>query len=322
MKNRLFSLVRESCARVAGLARSVRINRELIGDYVASLPIEKALNPVMDTENHFCDDPEAALVYFLVLDCINFGSGWFNELDLEPGCTNGYFTIASRLKRDFIARGSYPAAFLQQMSAEECCRVFGQNPDNSAALQLMTLFAAALRDFGDLLQRDFSGSCRELVLSSGYSAAELGNRLLKMPFYRDIFPYAGRDVYLLKRLQITASDLHIAFNGTGYGRFDDIRELTIFADNLVPHVLMIDGILQYSDSLAAMINSGQPLASGSEEEIELRACCVHAVELMREELSVRNIGVSSQGLDYLLWNRGLEEKYAGIPSHRTRCVFY
>ncbi len=322
MKNRLFSLVRESCARVAGLARSVSINRDLIGDYVTSLPIEKALNPVMDTENHFCDDSEAALVYFLVLDCINFGSGWFSELDLESGCSNGYFTIASRLKRDFIARGNYSPGFLQQMSAEECCRVFGQRPDNPAAFQLMTLFAAAMRDFGDLLQRDFSGSCRELVLGAGNSAAELGARLLKMPFYRDIFPYAGRDVYLLKRVQITASDLYIAFNGSGYGRFDDICDLTIFADNLVPHVLMLDGILQYSDSLAAAIASGQMLVSGSDAEIEMRACCVHAVELMREELAIRNILVSSQGLDYLLWNRGLDERYARTPSHVTRCVFY
>ncbi len=322
MKNRLFSLVRESCARAAGVARSVSINHELIGDYVASLPIEKALNPVMDSENHFCDDPEAALVYFLVLDCINFGSGWFNELDLEPGGANGYFTIASRLKRDFIARGSYSPGFLQQMSAAECCRIFGQNADKPAAFQLMNLFAAALRDFGDLLQRDFSGSCRELVLGSGNSAAELGNRLLKMPFYRDIFPYAGREVYLLKRVQITASDLHIAFNGTGYGRFDDIGDLTIFADNLVPHVLMLDGILQYSDRLAGEIAAGLPLAAGSDEEVELRACCVHAVELMRAALARQNIAVSSQGLDYLLWNRGLDEKYAAAPSHITRCVFY
>lgn len=322
MKNRLFSLVRESCARVAGLARSVSIRQDLIGDYVASLPIEKALNPVMDTENHFCDDPEAALVYFLVLDCINFGSGWFNELDLEPGCANGYFTISSRLKRDFINRGSYSAGFLQQMSAEECCRIFGQRHDNPAAFQLMNLFAAALRDFGDLLQRNFSGSCRELVLSSGHSASELGNRLLKMPFYRDIFPYAGRDVCLLKRVQITASDLHIAFKGSGYGRFDDIADLTIFADNLVPHVLMLDGILQYSAALAGAIAAGQSLASGSDEEIELRACCIHAVEMMREELARRNVTVTSQGLDYLLWNRGLDEKYARTPSHVTRCVFY
>ena len=51
-ENRLF-YCQESCARVAGLARSVSINHDLLGDYVASLPVEIALNPVMDTENHF-----------------------------------------------------------------------------------------------------------------------------------------------------------------------------------------------------------------------------------------------------------------------------
>lgn len=139
-----------------------------------------------------------------------------------------------------------------------------------------------------------------------------------MPFYRDIFPYAGRDVCLLKRIQITASDLHIAFKGSGYGRFDDIADLTIFADNLVPHVLMLDGILQYSDALAGAIAAGQSLASGSDEEIELRAC-VHAVELMREELARRNVTVTSQGLDYLLEPRTRRRIYQNPVACHQMC---
>ncbi len=322
MKNRLFLLIRESCARVAGRARSVSINHDLLSSYASELPIQKALNPIMDTETHFCEDPETMLVYFLVLDCINFGSGWFSALDLEPGTSNGYFTIASRLKSDFIRRGCYPAQFLQKLCPDECCRIFGQSPANHAALELMKLFATALNQFGELLQKEFSGSCRRLIAAAGHSAAALAEILMQMPFYRDFFPYDGADVYLLKRAQITASDLHMAFNGRDYGQFDDVEELTIFADNLVPHVLRVDGILTFSPAMETAITAGQELPSGSGEEIELRACGLHAVELLRQEYASQGVRVSSQGLDYLLWNRGLEAKYQVSPTHITRCVFY
>ncbi len=322
MQNRLFSTVRESCAKVAERARYVKIDRQFLSDYARSLPVSEALNPVMDTENHFCEDPETMLVYFLVLDCINFGSGWFSSLNLESGMNNGYFTIASRLKNDFIARGCYQARFLQKITAEDCSLIFKQDKNSAEAGALMAYFAAALNAFGDFLTAEFAGSCSRLVAAAGCSAAALAEILLKMPFYRDCFLYEDIEVFLLKRAQITASDLHIAFSGQSYGRFDDIGELTIFADNLVPHVLQVDGLLTYEKSLAERISAGIHLESGSAEEIELRACSVHAVELLRGEYAAHGVKITSQGLDYLLWNRGLALKYSSRPSHVTRCVYY
>ena len=48
----------------------------------------------------------------------------------------------------------------------------------------------------------------------------------------------------LKRAQIAAADLCRA----GVAEFADLGELTMFADNLVPHVLRLDGILVRSAS--------------------------------------------------------------------------
>ncbi|NCB37870.1 MAG: hypothetical protein EOM80_03795 [Erysipelotrichia bacterium] len=321
MKNRLFLNIRKTCARVADLAVSVKINRAFLDEYAASLPIEIALNTVMDTDNHFCDDSEATLAYFLCLDSINFGSGYFSQLDLEPG-KNGYFTVASRLKNDFIRRGGYTANFLQQVTVQECCEIFRQNPANCTAFELMTFFAQAWRDLGNLLVQEFSGNWVNLIKSANCSASTLAEILLRMPFYRDYFPYCGEEVLLLKRAQITASDLNIAFSGRGFGFFEDIEELTIFADNLVPHVLRTDGLLSYCKELSDAISSGQILRSGSNEEIELRACAIHAVELLRETFASRGISVTSQGLDYLLWNRGQSRTYDLAPTHTTRCVYY
>src|SRR5678815_1638264 len=130
-----------------------------------------------------------------------------------------------------------------------------------------------------------------------------------------------RDSY--KRAQLTAADLSLALNRQGLGRFDDLDRLTIFADNLVPHVLRIDGILTYDPDLAGRIDREELIPPNSPEEIEIRANALHAVELIKEALHRREKDVTSMGLDYVLWNRGQERHYKSIkPRHRARTVYY
>ena len=66
-----------------------------------------------------------------------------------------------------------------------------------------------------------------------------------MPFFRDTGFY--------KRAQIVPADLALA----GVAEFHDLDRLTIFADNLVPHVLRVDGVLRYDPELAARIDAGE-----------------------------------------------------------------
>ena len=54
----------------------------------------------------------------------------------------------------------------------------------------------------------------------------------------------------------------------------------MFADNLVPHVLRLDGVLWFDPELVARIERGELIEHGSPEEVEIRACAVHAVELL------------------------------------------
>jgi hypothetical protein len=120
------------------------------------------------------------------------------------------------------------------------------------------------------------------------------------------------DVGFYKRAQITANDLTLA----GVAEFDDIDRLTVFADNLVPHVLRMDGVLVYEPPLAELIDREQLLPPG-EGEREIRACAVHACEQIATHL-----GVPPRVLDVWLWNRGQEPRYKARPRHRTRTVYY
>ena len=64
-----------------------------------------------------------------------------------------------------------------------------------------------------------------------------------MPFFADHGFY--------KRAQIAANDLQLA----QVVDFPDVDRLTIFADNLVPHVLRLDGVLIYDDALAHAVDT-------------------------------------------------------------------
>ena len=55
--------------------------------------------------------------------------------------------------------------------------------------------------------------------------------------------------------KIVPNDLALA----GVAEFADLDRLTIFADNLVPHVLRVDGVLRYDSRLAARIDAGELL---------------------------------------------------------------
>ncbi len=314
--------VRAACAEVASRARFVQIVDAAIAPYAAALPIARVERPSHDAATHFLGHGPATASFFLTLDSINFGSGYFPHLAKRPGMS-GYFTVASRLTDYCRASGPPDAAQLASASAPSCAAIFGQDLGDPAMAELMELFASAWRDLGALLLSEYGGDPVALIAAADASAAGLVAILARMPLFQDVARYDDFDVPLYKRAQIAAADLWIAFDGTGLGRFDDIDDLTIFADNLVPHVLRLDGVLRYEPGLAARIDAELPIAPGSPEETELRAVALHAVELMVAELRTRGGRVNAMQIDNLLWNRGQQPAYKqASPRHRARSVFY
>jgi len=176
--------------------------------------------------------------------------------------------------------------------------VLGQEPRH----ELMALYTQALRDLGRFLD---GRRALDVVAEAGGSAERLAAMLADgVPFFDE--------VSFWKRAQITANDLALA----GVAEFRDLDRLTIFADNLVPHVLRVDGVLRYEPALAAQIDAGELLPPGGDER-EIRGCAVHACELLSERL-----GVPPRSLDVALWQRGQSPQYKAVPRHRTRTVFY
>lgn len=319
--NHIFDRIRRSCRKVADRATQVRIDYSRIPSYAASLPIDKVAIPQLDPNCHYLGRKEGTVNFLLTLDTINFGSGYFPHLRKRPGMS-GYFTMASSLNDAYVTQGPLSAQQLAEITVEKCTRMFDQDPDNIIARELMQHFSAALNDLGRFVLDRFNGSYTDLVDAAESSASHLVQLLKNMPFFNDVASYDGCEVFFYKRAQIIAADLSLAFQGRGWGHFEDLDQMTIFADNLVPHVLRIDGIVIYEDSLIDRINNGDLIPAGSTEEVEIRACAVHAVELLKKEITESGKVITAPALDNFLWNRGQQPEYKAIPRHRTRGVYY
>jgi hypothetical protein len=317
----LLDRIRAASARVMESARWVRIDDARLGALCAELLDAPPPPPALDPAHHHLGDAESTLAYVLTLDAINFGSGWFPRLAKRPGLS-GYLTIATALRECFESRGPWTAAELRAMQAPLCAEVLGQDPADAEVSQLMGLFARALADLGHLLEERYAGSFAGPLLEAEGSAERLVQGLARMPFYRDVARHRGFEVPFYKRAQLTAADLSAAFGGEGYGRFHDLDDLTCFADNLVPHVLRREGVLVYAPELAKRIDAEELVAAGSEQEVEIRAGAVHAIERCVGEIARAGGSASAARIDFVLWNRGQRPEMKAHPRHRTRTTFY
>jgi hypothetical protein len=313
--------VRAACKEVVERATHVRVETERIPHYATALPLEQAKSPELDPRDNYVGTPSDMVAFVLTLDTINFGSGYFPHLRKRPNMS-GYFTIASALQEHFVAHGAFTAQELIRLTPRACAEILGQDLNDAARSELMSLFSEALNGLGEYLLTYFDGQFIELVEKAESSAEKLVQLLARMPYFQDVAQYKGLKVSFYKRAQLTAADLSLRFHGRGPGSFHDLDRLTIFADNAVPNVLRVDGILRYTDSLASRIEAGDLIPAGCEEEVEIRAAAVHAVELIVGELRSRGHHLSAMQLDFLLWNRGQQPHYKASPRHRTRTIFY
>jgi hypothetical protein len=320
MANSLFYAVREACARVAAVAEHVRLAGD-ITVYADHVDPHRVGVPSYDDKHHFRGGAEAMVAYLLILNAINFGSGYFPSLIKRPGMS-GYFTVASRLKDFFEVHGVPSAQGLAELSLERVATILGQDLEDPVRAELMSLYRGALKALGSLLTEQYRGRYTALLEESDHSAERLVESLVRLKDFQDVAHYRGFEVPFYKRAQIAVSDLALAFGGRGYGFFEDLDELTIFADNLVPHVLRTDGLLVYSPALVMRLARGELVAPGSPEEVEIRAVALHAVEELVRELRGRGLEVSARQIDIYLWNRGQTPRYKRLPRHRTRTVFY
>ena len=301
------SQVRAACAWVAGRSRSVAVAEDAIEAYAAE--IERAgSSPIPDRAIGSGRESRAAFV--ICLDAINFGSGWWPTIRKRDGLS-GYSTIEAALVERFRDDGAWSAEELTRLSAADLAAVTGQEADHP----LMEQYAAALRDIGEHVLAEHGGSFEAAVEAAGGSAPALADLLAGWDAFADVSTYDGEPVPFYKRAQIAAADV----DRMGVAALHGQDELTAFADNLVPHVLRVDGVLRLAPELERRIEAEELLVHGSPEEVELRGCAVHAIELLSTALDRE---MPPAEIDAALWDRGRAPRYKSRPRPRCRNTAY
>jgi hypothetical protein len=302
-----FDELRDTCAEVARRARSVRVQPDAVEAYAASVTTRRFVAPPERLSPTTRADRAA---YWLTLDAINFGSGWFPTLRKDEG-RSGYATVSAAWAAHWDAEGPPDAEALTRLTPAGVAAILHQDPDH----ELMELFSLSLSDLGARLIDGFGGDPLALIDTASQSAVALASELGGWPCFADRSPYEELSVGFLKRAQIVAADLQRA----GVVAWRDGDRLTMFADNLVPHVLRLDGVLWFAPGLVARIDAGELIEHGSAEEVEIRACALQAVEAI---VATRPGELIAAEVDEILWERGQGARYKAIPRHRSRCTAY
>ncbi|MBW0495374.1 hypothetical protein O181_035089 [Austropuccinia psidii MF-1] len=230
-----------------------------------------------------------------------------------------------------------PQFYANQATDENLTHIFRPSDGGDRCpIPLLKERITILRHSSQILCTKYHGTTMELVRSAFCSALHLIKIVVEdFPSFNDDSMYNGTKVIFYKRAQIFAAEVWAAFDGKSFGKFDDIDQLTMFADYRVPQVLQSLQILQYSRRLEECLKRKQLLSHGSREEVEIRAASIVAIELLREELALELHAIDSVAhppnsieIDFWLWDlaKGREKEQTvaitTLPHHRTRCIYY
>ena len=279
--------------------------------------LEDMAIPAWEERYHFRGEEELTLRYLLLLDALNFcfwpGKERWSVVGPEGEKLTGYFALAYLLRR--LAEGSpefFSPEHLLHLDEGGLLKVLGEIP-------LPRLRVRAAREVGGLLRR--FGSAQEFFRGARGSCPHLVELITAhLPSFRDSGLYRGREVFFYKRAQILCADLYGAFAGEGLGDLRDLDWLTAFADYKLPQLLRAEGVLIIAPELATRIDRGDLLPAGSQQEVELRAATVQAVERLVGLLQRLGRPLRAFEVDWMLW--GLSQGDLPFPHHRTLTVFY
>ena len=191
-----------------------------------------------------------------------------------------------------------------------------------------------LNEAGKVLCKNYENSFSNLIIECNCDVNLTIEKVVDLfSSFRDTSTFCDQPVSFYKRAQILIGDIWACFEGIGYGQFNNINELTMFADYRVPQSLQALNILKYSTELLGKLQKNIMLDSGCRDEMEIRGCSIHCVELLREEIDklakndlqfadVNNI--NSIIIDFYLWDYATQnfELMKDYPEHKTRSIYY
>ena len=130
---------------------------------------------------------------------------------------------------------------------------------------------------------NFIHSCPPRLYDNGKGIID--RLVAEFPRFNDVSQYDGHEIKLYKLPQLGIWFVYSSLHPAGKFQLDDIGAMTAFADYIVPVALRLLGITSYSPALENAINTYQMIPRDSTQEVEIRAHCIYATALLREEVN-------------------------------------
>ncbi len=209
--------------------------------------------------------------------------------------------------------------YLSKISKEELGEILKANVKIPLFDERLKIF----RELGSVITKKYGGSCSYFVKQAGGDALKLLDLIVsEFKTFYDVSVYRGRKIYFYKRAQLLISDIYDMFDGMSAGNLKNMKNLTTMADYKIPQVLRHFGILSYSPELAIKVDKGIIIPHDGEEEIEIRANTIWAVEFIKKELIKKGLDTNSVSVGNHLWHLSQDKSKRFKPYHLSSNIFY
>ncbi|KAL1516886.1 hypothetical protein ABEB36_000723 [Hypothenemus hampei] len=325
---------KESGKFIADNATHVKINHEGIRK-LGDVLIEEIKSDHLKPDNfgqsfiHPKSTDKHAIDWLFVVDTLNF---CFWQIEGEEGWEvegySGYYALCAAINRainekvDILNPNFYSAITESQL--ETILR-----SDTTVQIPLLAERVKCLHDVGAVLIKNYKSTFETILRSADNSAKTLLNLIVtNFKCFQDEHTFNNEKVSFYKRAQILVSDIWACFKGQGLGYFKDIDEITMFADYRIPQTLLWFGVFEYSKALETKLKNNITFENGDREEMEIRGCSIHAVELIKDYANkkLEDKKINSILIDHFVWDfrrkhaEDIEERV--LPFHKVLCIYY
>ncbi|KAI8325598.1 hypothetical protein GQ54DRAFT_295406 [Martensiomyces pterosporus] len=341
-----FQAVRESTAKYINTSGQelVQVNPEAAKQYVASMDIGK-FDRYVKHVNQWSrklplrfDNVSQEMDLIALVDLLQIGSGFRRELH-EATDRGASDTIVFGCMSLHIAQTPIDAKGLQALTLGDVGQSFGiplfgpERPMSEGNTAVMVSEASKLRPLAEIILGILQDTGRRLeqagftslsdfiikMCTEKPTAAHLVEKLASaFPSLRDAAEINGSTVYLFKKAQLIAYDICQRFKDTDKKfDFEDIGDMTLFADNVVPAMVQNHGLMTPCQTILGKIEAGEELTL--EETTAMRAASIVAAQLVvdyangpESPAKLGDFPINQATLDQFWWKEGKDPELRKI----------
>ncbi len=319
-------LIIKSIKPVVKKSKFVHINKGAILDFCRKVTNKDFENSQFGTEMALskATTEEQQIAFAFICNAINFcywgKPKWTVEINGKyyDGCSGMVQSLKNAIDDGFDLLNP---KYLANLPEKDLTKILKGNIEIPLFQERLNL----LRELGKDVLNKYGGVFKNVIKKANGNAVKIV-KLLTRDFpkiFNDVANYHGHKIKFYKRAQLVLVHL---FNLVRLGyismRLGNYDELTAFADYKIPQLLRKSKILEYSNDLANKIDNQIEIARDSDEEIEIRANTIWAIELATKILKEKFPQANAAKVDGIFWFKGQVKSPTDKPYHRTKTIWY